>query len=42
VGTHFGVHTFETSAKTGDNVENAIACLVFQVLVPCLRVAEQI
>ena len=41
MGREHGVHTFETSAKTGHNVDSAFACLIYQVLKPCLAVAEQ-
>ena len=34
------VHTFETSAKTGHNVDNAFACLIYQVLKPLIVVCE--
>ena len=42
LGRHYGVHTFETSAKTGHNVDSAFACLIYQVLKPCIIVREHI
>lgn len=42
LGQENHVHTFETSAKTGSNVDNAFNCLIYQVLKPCLAVQEQI
>ena len=42
MGRQINTHTFETSAKLGTNVDNAFACLVYQMLKPCLRVSEQI
>ena len=42
MGRQINTHTFETSAKLGTNVDNAFACLVYQILKPCLRVSEQI
>ena len=35
------MHTFETSAKTGQNVDNAFSCLIYQVIKPCIAVREQ-
>lgn len=42
LGIDENVHTFEVSAKTGYNVDNAFACLIYQVLKPLILVAEQI
>jgi hypothetical protein len=42
MGREYSVHTFETSAKTGYNVDNAFNCLIYQVIKPCLAVNDQI
>ena len=42
MGQEKNVHTFETSAKTGLNVDSAFACLIYQVLKPCLVITEKI
>ena len=40
--TRCGVHTFETSALTGDHVESAFYCLIYQVIKPCLDLNEMV
>ena len=42
MGQEKNVHTFETSAKTGLNVDSAFACLIYQVLKPCLAIRDKI
>ena len=42
LGQEERVHTFETSAKTGHNVDNAFACLIYQVLKPLLHIDKLI
>ena len=42
MGREKNVHTFETSAKTGHNVNNAFNCLIYQVLKPCITIRNQI
>ena len=42
LGSEKGVHTFETSAKTGQSIDSAFACLIYQVLKPCLAIRKQI
>ena len=42
LGQEERVHTFETSAKTGHNVDNAFGCLIFQILKPLLAIEKLI
>ena len=42
LGEEHNVHTFETSALTGQNVDSAFHCLIYQVLKPLLMVCDQI
>ena len=42
LGDEHNVHTFETSALTGQNVDSAFHCLIYQVLKPLLMVCDQI
>ena len=42
MGRTQNVHVFETSAKTGYNVESAFKCLLYQVLKPCLQIYDKI
>lgn len=36
------IHSFETSAATGWNVNSAFYCAIYQVLHPCLEIVNQI
>ena len=40
--SEWNIHSFETSAMTGWNVNSAFYCAIYQVLQPCLEIVKQI